>query len=89
MTCRRAIGAVVRLGAALLFLAPGRSAAAQTRPDSAGRVALVGVTLVDGTGHAARPNQTVLIEGERIAAIFPAGSQALPKGARVYDLTGR
>ena len=49
---------------------------------------LVGVTVWDGTGGPARPNQSVLIEGQRIAAISPAGSRPVPSGARVYDLRG-
>jgi imidazolonepropionase-like amidohydrolase len=89
MTRQRAIGAAVRLGLGLLLLVPSRTAGAQAALDSAGHVALVGVTLFDGTGGPARPNQTVLIGGERIAAIFPAGSRPLPSGAKVYDLTGR
>ena len=86
---RRAIGAVVRLGMGLLLLAPSRTAQAQASGDSVSRVVLVGATVFDGTGHPARPNQSVLIEGERIAAIFPAGSRQPPPGAKVYDLTGR
>jgi imidazolonepropionase-like amidohydrolase len=85
----RAIIAVVSLGLGLLLITPSRTARAQASPDSASRVVLVGVTVFDGTGHQARPNQSVLIQGERIAAIFPAGSQPLPAGATVYNLAGR
>jgi imidazolonepropionase-like amidohydrolase len=73
----------------LLLVATSRTARAQASPDSASQVALVGVTLFDGTGRQARPNQSLLIRGERIAAIFPTGSRPLPAGARIYDLTGR
>ena len=86
---RRALIAALRLGLGLLFLTTSRTARAQASPDSASRVALVGVTLFDGTGRQARPNQSVLIQGERIAAIFPAGSLPLPPGAKIYNLTGR
>jgi imidazolonepropionase-like amidohydrolase len=89
LTARRAFRAVGSLGAALLLLPSTRAANAQTPSDSVTRVALVGMTLIDGTGRPARAKQTVLIEGERIAAIFPAGSREVPQGARVYDLTGR
>ncbi|HEY7503892.1 MAG TPA: amidohydrolase family protein [Gemmatimonadales bacterium] len=58
-------------------------------PDSTARIVLAGVTLFDGTGRPARANQSVVIEGERIAAIFPAGSRPSPPGATVYDLPGR
>ena len=45
--------------------------------------------VVDGTGTPAQPNMTIVIEGERIAAIYPDASQTAPKGARVKDLSGR
>ena len=84
-----AIGTMIQLGLGLLLFAPSRAAIAQAPHDSVSRVVLAGVTLFDGTGTPVRPNQSLLIEGERIAAIFPTGSRALPAGAKVYDLTGR
>lgn len=73
------------------LLAAGWSNAlnAQAPADSISRVALIGVTVIDGTGHGARPNQTVLIEGDGIAAVFPAGSRPIPKGSTILDLPGR
>jgi imidazolonepropionase-like amidohydrolase len=85
----RAISAVTRLGVGLLLITLSRTARAQASRDGASRIVLVGVTLFDGTGGPVRPNQSVLIEGERIAAIFPAGSRPLPPGATIYNLTGR
>jgi len=85
----RAIIAVVRLSLGLLLITPSRTAQAQASRDSTSRVVLVGVTVFDGTGQQVRPNQSVLIQGERIAAIFPTGSQPLPAGATIYNLTGR
>jgi imidazolonepropionase-like amidohydrolase len=73
----------------LLLVTAGRAVRAQAAPDSTSRSVLVGVTLFDGTGQEARPNQSVLVEGERIAAIFPTGSRPLPAGATVYNLPGR
>jgi imidazolonepropionase-like amidohydrolase len=73
----------------LLLVTPSRTARAQASPDSASQVVLVGVTLFDGTGRQVRPNQSVLVRGERIAAIFPTGSHPLPAGAKIYNLTGR
>ena len=84
-----ATGTVTRLGLGLLLLTPGRIAGAQASRDSVSRIALAGVTLFDGTGTPARPNQSIMIEGERIAAIFPTGSRTLPPGTKVYDLRGR
>jgi imidazolonepropionase-like amidohydrolase len=86
---RRAFIPVVRLGVGLLLITPSRTTHAQASRDSASRVVLVGVTVFDGTGQQARPNQSVVIQGERIAAIFSTGSQALPAGATIYNLTGR
>ncbi|MGQ0537661.1 MAG: amidohydrolase family protein [Gemmatimonadaceae bacterium] len=54
-----------------------------------GVVALTHVRLVDGTGGAAKDDYTVLIRGERVAAIGPAGSLTIPPGATTLDLRGR
>ncbi|MEO6528993.1 MAG: amidohydrolase family protein [Gemmatimonadaceae bacterium] len=55
-------------------------------PDSV--VALVGVTIVDGTGSAPRSGQTVIIRGGRIAEVGPAASVSVPSGARRMELAG-
>lgn len=51
-------------------------------------VALTHVTLIDGTGAAPKPDQTVVIDGARIAAVGPAASTRVPAGARTIDLSG-
>lgn len=51
-------------------------------------VALKGVTLIDGTGAAAKANQTIVIRDGRIAAVGPASSVSVPDGARVLELSG-
>lgn len=51
-------------------------------------VALTHVTLIDGTGAAPKPDQTVVIDGTRIAAVGPAASTRIPSGARTIDLSG-
>ncbi len=51
-------------------------------------VALTHVRVIDGTGAAARADQTIVIRDGRIAAVGPAGSVQVPPGARVMDLTG-
>ena len=86
---RRVFMALASLGVGLLLVTPSRPAAAQAARDSAERVVLTGVTIFDGTGRAAEPGQSLLIEGERIAAIFPTGSRPLPAGATIHDLAGR
>lgn len=81
---------VVGYGLALfLWLTDSGSARAQTVVDSTHQVALTGVTVFDGAGHPRRPKQTVLIQGEHIAAIFATGSRVLPPGATVLNLAGR
>src|SRR5687767_12512983 len=51
-------------------------------------VALTNVTVIDGTGAAPKPNQTVVIQNGRIAEIGAAGSVRVPSGARTMDLAG-
>ncbi len=51
-------------------------------------VALEHVTVIDGTGAAARADQTVILSGGKIQAMGPAASTAAPAGAKVLDLTG-
>lgn len=61
---------------------------AQSAPDSTARVALIGVTVIDGTGQKPRVNQTIVLQGERIVSIAPAGAP-LPAGVRSINLPGR
>ncbi len=44
--------------------------------------------LFDGLGDAHRTGQVIVIEGERIAAVGPAGRVRVPDGADVIDLSG-
>ena len=55
---------------------------------TAENIALTGVTLLDGTGEPARRGQTVVISGNRIAAVGADGTVDIPAGAEVMDLTG-
>lgn len=47
------------------------------------------VTVIDATGAAAKPDMTVVLEGERIVAIGRGGQVRIPKGARVIDAAGK
>ncbi|MBX3485150.1 amidohydrolase family protein [Phenylobacterium sp.] len=58
-------------------------------PAAAQPVLYRNATLIDGTGAAARAGVSVLVDGERIAAVAPDGRLAPPTGARVVDLSGR
>lgn len=51
-------------------------------------VALTNVLLIDGTGAPSQPNQTIVIEGDRITAVGDAGEVEIPEGAEVLDLEG-
>ncbi len=51
-------------------------------------VALTNVTVLDGTGAAARTGQTVVIANGKIAAVGPTARTTVPAGARVMDLPG-
>ena len=51
-------------------------------------VALMNVTVIDGMGTPSRAGQTIVIEGDRIAAVGPVGEVGIPDGAEVMDLSG-
>ncbi len=53
-----------------------------------GVVALVGVTLIDGTGGPALRDQTVVLEGSRVVQAGPASEVRPPAAAQVLDLAG-
>jgi imidazolonepropionase-like amidohydrolase len=54
-----------------------------------GPVVIQGGTLIDGLGGAPVPNSVIVIEGERIAAVGPAGSVQVPAGAQIIDASGK
>lgn len=76
----------------MVSLLVGLSLLAQQRDSSAtvtdSVVALVGVTVIDGTGAPARPGQTVVIAGGWIRMVGPSASVPIPPGARVLDRSG-
>ena len=62
---------------------------AHTKPIAQGKLALVGATLVDGTGHAAVANSTVLIDNGRILAVGARATTQIPAGVRRIDVQGK
>lgn len=52
-------------------------------------LAIVGGTLIDGTGAPARPAMNVILSGGRIARIGPPASAPPPAGARVIQAEGK
>lgn len=79
-----ALFAILRsLGLAASLIAAAPSHAAE-------RVLYTDVTIIDGTGTPARPNQDILVDGERIVAIGAHDGLAAQAGtARRVDLPGR
>jgi imidazolonepropionase-like amidohydrolase len=58
------------------------------RPASSATLALLHVTLIDGTGAPPAPDATVVVADGRIASVGRADRVAVPKGARVVDGRG-
>jgi imidazolonepropionase-like amidohydrolase len=52
-------------------------------------LAITHVTVIDATGRAPQPDQTVLVDGGRITAVGAAGKIKVPKGARTVDGSGK
>lgn len=52
-------------------------------------VALTHVRLVDGSGRAAQSDMTIIIRGDKIAAVGPSATTKAPDGARIIDATGK
>jgi imidazolonepropionase-like amidohydrolase len=52
-------------------------------------IALTHVTVIDATGAPARPDQTVVVTRERIAAVGRSSAVAIPTDAQVIDATGK
>ena len=70
----------------------GTSLARTIRADKAsGMVAITGARIhtMAGDGAGTIDNGTILIDGDRIAAVGPAGSVEIPRGARLVEANGR
>ena len=52
-------------------------------------LAITHVTVIDMTGTAPAPDQTVLIEKDKITALAPAGSISIPASAQILDAHGK
>ncbi|MEO7360509.1 MAG: amidohydrolase family protein [Gemmatimonadaceae bacterium] len=63
--------------------------AARTKPIARGSVALVGATLVDGTGNAAIRNATVVVNNGKIIAAGPSARVKVPANARRVNVAGK
>lgn len=58
-------------------------------PAPAPAIAIVNGDLFDSERGVVRPRMTVVIQGDRITAVGPAGSVTIPAGARVLDAAGK
>jgi imidazolonepropionase-like amidohydrolase len=70
-------------------LVPPAELKAQFTDKASESLVLANVTVIDGNGGRPKPNMTLVISGERIAEMFPAGKKRLPAGATVMDLSGQ
>ena len=52
-------------------------------------IAVVGGTLVDGTGRPPGQPAVVVMEGDRVIEVGPAATTAVPPGATVIDARGK
>ena len=68
----------------LLLLLPALLAAG-----SASQLAITHVTVIDATGRAPQPDQTVFIDGKRIASISASATAKIPKDVRTIDASGK
>ena len=64
-----------------------RTGRASVAPDTL--IAIVGATLIDGTGGAVVSDATIVVRGKRIAAVGPRASVRVPAGARIVDGRGK
>ena len=79
-----ALAAALPLAAALAL-----SARAQQAPTGGAVTAFVGVSVVPMDRERVLPNQTVIVRGDRIAAVGPTGRVAVPVGATRVDGRGK
>ncbi|MCI0436824.1 MAG: amidohydrolase family protein [Gemmatimonadetes bacterium] len=62
---------------------------ASARAQQQSAVAIVGAKIADGNGGPALADGTIVIQGQRITAVGPRVSVAVPRGARVIEANGR
>ena len=61
----------------------------QPIPAQSGTLTIANVTLIDGTGAAARERVTILIRDGLIAGVMDADKAVVPDGTRLIDGTGK
>jgi len=86
MTKRR-ISGVLSLTLVLLILGSFPAAGQEKKAETLS--AIVGATLIDGTGAEPVPNAVIVIEGRKIRSAGPAAQAKVPAGARKIDAAGK
>jgi imidazolonepropionase-like amidohydrolase len=79
--------AILPMMLAAVFVAASACGADQSHISTA--IAVVGATIIDGTGQSAIPRGTVLIEGDRIVAVGPSDEVEVPAGAQIVRADAR
>jgi len=81
----------VRFGLTLLLclIFPVKISPQHKRASRSNSFAFTHVTVIDATGTPPQPDQTVLITGNRIAALGPTRQVHVPQGARVINASGK
>ena len=77
---------IIGLCVARLCLAQDPAAAPSAANASTHVVVVRAHALIDGTSAQPRANQEILIQGDRITAVYAAGTRPPPPGAQVLDL---
>ena len=77
------------LAVLILAFVAGRLRAEPPKADPAKPLAITHVTVIDGTGAAAQPDMTVVIDGGRITALAKASTISLPAGKEFVDGAGK
>ena len=73
----------------LIVMAGLSSPRAQENLVGANRLVIQGATLISGTGSPPLQNAVVVIEGNRITTVGPAGQVSVPRGAEVIQAEGK
>jgi imidazolonepropionase-like amidohydrolase len=86
-----AAGAMTRArrGARSLLYVVSALAVVSCRPTRTDGVALIGATVIDGTGHAPQPDMVVVVRGNRIETVAARQGFEIPRGVAKVDVSGR
>ena len=75
--------------AALLLVAAGGAVNHLAAQNAVPALVIQGGTLIDGNGGAPVSNSVVVVQGNRITAVGPAGRIQIPAGAKIINAAGK